>query len=93
MVSFRVSSEDAEFLEKQFSPVFTAKDIMGIDNLNAYVKMLVGGRPQKAFNIKESFPPAGNTAIAENLKQLSYLTYGGDRAEIESEILAKYNRA
>ncbi len=92
MVSFRVSSEDAEFLEKQFSPVFTAKDIMGIDNLNAYVKMLVGGRPQKAFNIKESFPPAGNTAIAENLKQLSYLTYGGDRAEIEAEILAKYKK-
>ncbi|MCX6719404.1 MAG: type IV secretion system DNA-binding domain-containing protein, partial [Candidatus Taylorbacteria bacterium] len=32
IAAFRVGSEDAEFLEKQFSPVFTAKDIMSIDN-------------------------------------------------------------
>lgn len=90
IVSFRVSSEDAEYLEKQFSPVFTSKDIMNIDNLNAYVKMLVNGRPQKAFNLKESFPPTGNLALIETLKQLSYLTYGGNREEIETSILEKY---
>ncbi len=92
IVSFRVSAEDAEYLEKQFSPVFTAKDIMNIDNLNAYVKMLVDGRAEKAFNIKEPFPPAGNPAIVESLKQLSYLTYGGNRAEIEAGILQKYKK-
>jgi hypothetical protein len=92
LVSFRVSSEDAEFLEKQFSPVFTAKDIMNIDNLNAYIKMLVAGRPQKAFNVKESFPPKGNPALIETLKQLSYLTYGGNREEIEADILEKYKK-
>lgn len=93
MVSFRVSSEDAEYLEKQFSPIFTAKDIMNIDNLNAYIKMLVGGKPQKAFNIKEPFPPKGNPAIVETLKQLSYMTYGGDRVQIEADILKKYKSA
>lgn len=92
IVSFRVSSEDAEYLEKQFSPTFTAKDIMNIDNLNAYVKMLVNGRPQKAFNIKEPFPPEGNPSVIETLKQLSYLTYGGDRAEIEENISKKYKK-
>ena len=92
IISFRVGSEDAEFLEKQFSPVFTAKDIMNIDNLNAYVKMLVNDRTAKAFNFKEPFPPKGNPAIMETLKQLSYLTYGGDRQEIEENILAKYKK-
>jgi hypothetical protein len=92
MISFRVSAEDAEYLEKQFSPVFTAKDIMNIDNLNAYVKMLVNGRAEKAFNIKESYPPKGNPAVVETLKQLSYLTYGGDREEIERGILEKYKK-
>lgn len=92
MVSFRVSSDDAEYLEKQFSPTFTAKDIMNIENLNAYVKMLVHGRAEKAFNIKESFPPKGNSAIIETLKQLSYLSYGGNRQEIEAEILKKYKK-
>ncbi len=90
--SFRVGSEDAEFLEKQFSPVFTAKDIMNIDNYNFYAKMLVNGKTVKAFNVKANNSTVGNKTIAENLKQLSYLTYGGDRGEIESEILKKYNR-
>ncbi|MFA5889235.1 MAG: TraM recognition domain-containing protein [Candidatus Paceibacterota bacterium] len=92
IISFRVSSEDAEYLEKQFSPIFTAKDLMNVDNLNALIKILVGGRPQKAFNIKESFPPKGNLALVETLKQLSYLTYGGNRTDIEEDILRKYHK-
>lgn len=94
IMSFRVGAEDAEYLEKQFSPVFTAKDIMNIDNYNFYAKMLVGGKTVKAFNVKAVPAPVGKQIVADNLKQLSYLTYGGDRAEIEAEILAKYrNRA
>ncbi len=92
MVSFRVGAEDAEYLEKQFSPVFTAKDIMNIDNYNAYVKMLVGGKPVKAFNMRIERPTKGNPEIVEKLKQLSYLSYGGDRDEIESNILKKYKK-
>lgn len=92
MAVFRVGAEDAEYLEKQLSPVFTAKDIMNIDNLNAYVKMLVGGKTVKAFNLKEPFPPKGDSEMAEKLKQISYLTYGGDREEIEADILKKYKK-
>jgi len=89
--SFRVGADDAEYLKNQFEPVFTANDLMNIDNRNAYLKMLVDGRPAKPFNI-ETLPPAqGNFEIAENLKQLSYLTYGRDREEVEMEIRAKYN--
>lgn len=92
IATFRVGAEDAEYLEKQYSPVFTAKDIMNIDNYNAYLKMLVGGKPVKAFNIRASTPPQGNPKIVETLKQLSYLTYGGNREEIEASILEKYKK-
>lgn len=91
IVAHRVGAEDAEYLEKQFSPEFTAKDIMNIDNLNSYVKMLVGGKPVKGFNMKDSEPPVGNPSIVEKLKQLSYLEFGGNREDIEAEILKKYN--
>ena len=90
--SYRVGAEDAEFLEKQFSPVFTAKDLMNIDNYNFYAKMLVGGKTSKAFNIKTDNLPKGDPKVAENLKQLSYLSYGGDRMEIEAQILKKYKK-
>lgn len=90
--SFRVGSEDAEFLEKQFAPVFTSKDIMNIDNYNFYAKMLVNGKTTKAFNVLSEKSPEGNQNVIENLKQLSYLSFGGDREEIEKEILEKYKK-
>jgi hypothetical protein len=92
IISYRIGAEDAEYLEKQFSPVFTAKDLMSIDNYNAYVKMLVSGRPTKAFNIKAEIPPKGNPQIVQALKELSYATYGGDREEIEAGIMQKYKK-
>jgi hypothetical protein len=90
--SFRIGAEDAEYLEKQFAPVFTSKDIMNIDNRNAIVKMLVNGKPAKAFNIRTLPPPAGEPGMVDSLKHLSYLTYGGDREEIEKSILSKYKK-
>jgi hypothetical protein len=93
IVSFRISAEDAEYLEKQFTPVFSVNDLMNINNLNACVKLLLNGRPAKPFNIKEDFPPRGNPTMIDSLKHLSYLKYGGDREEIEGEILNKYKKS
>ncbi len=87
---FRVGAEDAEFLESKFKPVFTAKDIMKIDNRNAYVSMLINGQPTKPFNIATYAPPVGNMGMVESLKELSYLKYGRDRDEVENEIMDKY---
>lgn len=92
IATFRVGAEDAEYLEKQFSPVFTAKDIMSIDNRNAYIKMLANGRPVKPFNIGTLPPPVGNKAVIESIKELSHLKYGKQRAVVEEEIMHKYKK-
>ncbi len=92
IAAFRVGSEDAEFLEKQFTPVFTAQDLMNIDNRNAYVKILVNGRPVKPFSIEVLPPQRGDKEKVEQLKQLSYLKYGKDRAEVEASVMAKYRK-
>ncbi|MEN9614421.1 MAG: hypothetical protein RLZZ347_728 [Candidatus Parcubacteria bacterium] len=89
---FRVGAEDAEYLEKQFTPTFTASDIMNIDNRNAYVKLLVSGRTVTPFNVEMLPPPQGNPAIIDKMKELSYLTYGRDRATVESAIMKKYEK-
>lgn len=90
IATFRVGAEDAEYLEKQFGPTFTARDIMNVDNRNAYLKLLVEGKPVKPFNIETVAPQKGNPETVAALKQLSYLKYGRDRAEVEAEILVKY---
>lgn len=92
MSVFRVSSEDAEYLEKQFAPVFTAKDLMNVDNHNSYVKMLANGRPVKPFSMETNLPPRGNKILLDKIKELSYLKYGKDRNIVEEEIMQKYKK-
>ncbi len=89
---YRIGADDAEFMEKQFSPEFTAKDIMNIENRHAYLKMLVNGKPVKPFDIRAMPPPQGNKSIVDKLKELSYLKFGRDREDVEGEVLAKYKK-
>lgn len=90
MAVFRVGTEDATFLEPKFKPQFTAQDITKLDNYNAYMSMLVKGQPTKPFNIKTLAPEKGNPDIVDSLKELSYIKFGRDRAEVEAEIMARY---
>lgn len=90
MALFRISPEDAEFLEPKIKPTFTAQDLTKLDNYNAYVNMLVKGTPVKPFNMKTLPPERGNPDIVDDLKQLSYAKFGRDRAEVEAEIMSRY---
>ncbi len=92
MAIFRVGAEDAQFLESKFKPTFLAADIMKIENYNAYMSMLIKGQPTKPFNMTAFPPPKGNMEIVEKIKELSYLQYGRDRAEVEEEIMNKYRQ-
>jgi len=92
MAVFRVSTEDATFLESKFKPTFTSSDIMKLDNYNAYVSMLVNGQPVKPFNMHTIAPVEGNIDIVDKIKELSYLKYGRLREEVEEEIMDKYRR-
>jgi len=89
---YRVSPEDAEFLEKKYAPTFTARDITKLDNFNSYVNMLSGGVPAKPFSMTSHYDllPKGNKDMVSHLKELSAIKYGRDRAEVEEEINSKY---
>ena len=90
MAVFRVGAEDAEFLESQFAPTFKASDIMKIENYNAYLKMLINGKPVPPFNVQTMPPPKGHPEIVEQLKNLSYLRFGKDRKLVDDAIMKKY---
>jgi hypothetical protein len=89
LVSFRVGVKDAEFLVKQFEPVFKEEDLINIDNFQAYVKLLIGGETAKPFNIRTFRADRPDRALAENLKQISRRKFGRSREAVEQDI---YNR-
>lgn len=90
MAFFRVGPDDAQYLEQQLSPVFSASDLLKIENYHAYLKMLVRGEPKKPFDIVTLPPEQGDRTRIDALKELSFLTYGRPREEVEAEILKKY---
>ena len=88
-IVFRVGADDAEFLGKQFEPVFSKNDLMNIDNFNAYAKLLINGQTTKPFNIRTIPSPKGNPAVAAQIQKLSRTTYGRNRQEVETSILQR----
>ena len=90
IVSFRIGREDTEILEKQFEPVFSAHDLMYIENYRAVIKMLSGGKTFTPFDIATLPPAKGDVAAARQLKEMSALKYGVPRESVESEIAKRY---
>lgn len=92
MVAFRVGPEDAEFLEKQFAPVFSANDLMNIDNQQCFARFLMNNELTKPFNLKTNSLPSGDRELANAFKELSRLRYGRDAAIVNREILDRVNQ-
>ncbi|MDO8529139.1 MAG: type IV secretion system DNA-binding domain-containing protein [bacterium] len=89
LASFRVGPEDAEFLEKQFAPIFTANDLVNVDNYNCFTRLLVNSEATKPFNMKTYPPTHGDQETANHLKELSRLKYGRDAKIVNQEILER----
>jgi hypothetical protein len=88
--TFKIGTEDAEVLAKEYSPVFNEYDLINIEARTAYVKLLVDGTATRPFSMKTlNWPPEGSTfhpGLTEKIKTLSRLKYGRDRALIEAEV-------
>lgn len=92
MASFRIGTEDAEFMAKQYKPVFAEQDLLNIANRTCYLRMLINGQVAQPFNMKTYAPYQGDAQMAEVVKEMSRLKYGRSRVEVEQEILERHNR-
>jgi len=93
IVSFKVGVEDASYLKNEFHPVFDENDLVQLENINAYVKLLVNEEYPAPFSISTWFDPDPKSGrfpadknTAKMIKQLSRLRYGKDREQVEADI-------
>jgi len=85
---FKIGSEDAEVMAKEFSPVFNQYDLINIEKYTAYVKLLIENSSSRPFSMATPWPLPGTerSEIAQKIKILSRLKYGQERELIEAEI-------
>jgi hypothetical protein len=50
LISFRVGSEDAGILAKEFQPTFEVLDLISIANRDIYLKLMIDGSPSQPFS-------------------------------------------
>jgi len=84
---FQCGADDAEYLEKTFSPYLTAADLQKPERYTANSIIMVDGQRTTPFNVA---PPAQSKNIDPDLRkkiiQLSTEKYGKTREEVEAEI-------
>ncbi len=92
ILSYRIGVEDAQFMEKQFVPVFSEYDLVNLRRFTAVVRLLNNGTPERAFSLSSSPPPSmGNPDVASHVRQQSSTMYGRPFAVVEKNILERFH--
>lgn len=89
IAAYRIGPDDAQVLEKEFAPVFSAHDLINIEKYTCYLKLLIDNTAAKPFNLKVDPPAQPNLELAKKIKELSRLKYGRDRSVVEAEIMER----
>ena len=90
ILSFRAGATDADFLAKQFAPVFDAHDLVNFPIGKAAIKLLVDGLPSQPFSIS-TLPPLNmaNPELGLAVKQLSAAKFGQTKAAVEADLIGR----
>ncbi|MCX6823120.1 MAG: hypothetical protein NTX91_03980 [candidate division SR1 bacterium] len=90
MQSFKVGAPDAEFLEKEYTPLLAAGDIVGIANFKAYLKLNIDNATSRPFSVTSIYTQDyQNAKIVPILKEYSSKKYGRKREFVDAEINAR----
>lgn len=86
IISFRVGAPDADFLQKEFEPVFEANDMVNLDNYHVYVKMSIDGVTCPAFSALTLPRSATKFSYTQRIIDASRIAYSRQRAHVEDQI-------
>ncbi|MBI4995191.1 type IV secretion system DNA-binding domain-containing protein [Candidatus Peregrinibacteria bacterium] len=90
MMSFKIGAEDGEYMAKEYAPLLTEQDVIGIANYKAYIKLNINNSTTRPFSLESIWDETGkNQKIAEILKQYSRMKYGRKREFVDQEIEAR----
>ncbi|MDO8430631.1 MAG: TraM recognition domain-containing protein, partial [Candidatus Taylorbacteria bacterium] len=87
MIIFRVGAFDAEVLEKEFAPQFTAEDIVNLGIFQIYLKLMIDGISSQPFSAT-TLPPIAlpDTSSKDKVIEESRRQFANKREEVESKI-------
>ncbi len=93
MMSFRVGAYDAEVLEKEFAPKFTAEDLVNLGFAQVYLKLMIDGVSSMPFSAC-TLPPIDLPELSSKTKIIEHSRkkYSTPRVEVEEYIKKWYGQ-
>jgi hypothetical protein len=87
MVTFRVGSADAEIFEREYSPIFTAEDMVNLGFAQIYLRLMINGVGSKPFSAVTLPPlPKLEKDFKQEVTEASRKNYGRKREIVEESI-------
>ncbi|MDO8500014.1 MAG: type IV secretion system DNA-binding domain-containing protein [bacterium] len=86
-ISFRVGAQDAEILEKEFSPEFLIQDLVSLGFAQVYLKLMIDGIASKPFSAFTIAPmPKPQKSFHNEIVQFSRDNYASKAADVKEKI-------
>jgi len=88
MITFRVGAFDAEVLEKEFAPQFTAEDLVNLGMFQIYLKLMIDGASSQPFSAS-SMPPIKEPEVSYRTEviEMSRKQFAMKRAGVEQAVI------
>jgi hypothetical protein len=83
LITFRVGAGDAEFLNREFVPVFEPSDLVNLDNYSIYLKMAINGVTSSPFSAKTVLTSYEPQNLQKEILEQSRIKYTRPREEVE----------
>lgn len=87
MIAFRVGAFDAELLEKEFAPIFTAEDVVNLGFAQIYLKLMIDGVSSQPFSAS-TLPPIkkSDANYRDDIIENSRKVFAQPKLEVEEAI-------
>jgi hypothetical protein len=87
LCSFKVGAEDAEYLTKEYAPLLSEQDVIGISNYKMYIKLNINNTTSRPFSLNTIWDTTNKSPkIAKIIKEYSSLKYGRKKEFVDQEI-------
>ncbi|MFH0770322.1 MAG: type IV secretion system DNA-binding domain-containing protein [Candidatus Peregrinibacteria bacterium] len=87
IMSFKIGAEDAEYMAKEYAPVLSEQDVIGIPNFNCYCKLNINNVPTRPFNLATIYDESDrNEKLSALIKEYSRMKYGRKKIFVDQEI-------
>lgn len=88
--SFKVGADDAEYMEKEYAPLLSQQDIIGIANYTTYCKLNIDNSTTRPFDLKTIWDNNyQNKKASKIIKEYSRKKYGRKKKYVDIEIEAR----